>query len=61
MVQCDTEDDIYTLEGQKKADRKMTMIYGKMGNASRYSGGFYPGPHKFDIEMQKDAFAWFER
>jgi hypothetical protein len=25
-----------------------------------YAGGFYPGPHKFDLETQKDAFDWFD-
>ena len=23
-------------------------------------GQFYPGPHKFDPEMQADAFAWLK-
>jgi hypothetical protein len=32
-----------------------------MGAADRYSGRFYPGPHKFDLQMQEDAFAWFDR
>jgi hypothetical protein len=22
---------------------------------------YYPGAHKFDLEMQKEAFAWFDR
>lgn len=61
MVQYDVEDDLYTLDGQKEADKKISMIYGKMGKASYYSGRFYPGPHKFDVQMQEDAFRWFER
>ncbi|MBO3802596.1 MAG: acetylxylan esterase [Candidatus Brockarchaeota archaeon] len=61
MVQYDLEDDLYTLEGQRGADRKISMIYGKMGKSAHYSGKFYPGPHKFDAEMQEDAFDWFKR
>ena len=22
---------------------------------------FYPGPHKFDLDMQAEAFDWFDR
>lgn len=61
MVQYNTEDELYTLDGQEHADRKLRQIYEKMNRAENYSGRFYPGPHKFDVQMQKDAFKWFER
>ena len=61
MVQCDEDDELYTLQGQQDADARMQAIYDKMGAADRYSGRFYPGPHKFDLEMQADAFAWLDR
>jgi hypothetical protein len=32
-----------------------------MGAAERYTGSFYPGPHKFDVPMQREAFAFFRR
>jgi hypothetical protein len=32
-----------------------------MGAAQSYKGTFYPGPHKFDVPMQKEAFAFFKR
>jgi hypothetical protein len=32
-----------------------------MGAADRYTGTFYPGPHKFDQPMQQEAFAFFRR
>jgi hypothetical protein len=68
-VQYDTEDPLWTLEGQKKADGKIRAAYEKMGAshggprdaADHYRGMFYPGPHKFDRAMQKDAFDWFDR
>jgi len=61
MVQYDIEDHLCTIEGQKQADRKIAQIYTKMGYADNYVGKFYSGPHKFDAEMQEDAFRWFER
>ena len=61
MVQYDIDDDLYTLKGQKDADKRLTAIYKKSGFSGNYSGRFYPGPHKFDLEMQSDAFDWFEK
>lgn len=59
MVQYNEDDPLYALEGQRQADRKIAEIYSKMGHPGNYTGRFYPGPHKFDAEMQKDAFKWF--
>jgi len=61
MVQYDMEDQLYTIDGQKQADQKIAQIYSKMGYPDNYVGKFYPGPHKFDAEMQEDAFRWFEK
>ena len=61
MVQCDTEDQLYTLPEMKKADTMLQEIFSKAGADGRYSGKFYPGEHKFDAEMQKDAFDWFDQ
>jgi dienelactone hydrolase len=61
MVQYNMDDELYTLEGQRKADQKLRQIYEKMGHSDNYCGRFYPGPHKFDVEMQEDAFKWFEK
>jgi dienelactone hydrolase len=62
MVQYDIDDPLFTLEGQKKADRLLRAVYERMGAApERYQGRFYPGPHKFDRAMQKDAFDFFDR
>ncbi len=61
MVQYDAEDELYTLQGQRDAHARIQAIYDKMGASCRYSGHFYPGPHKFDLQMQADAFAWFDR
>jgi len=61
MVQYDKEDSLYALKGQVEADKKLKAIYRKSGFKNNYSGKFYPGPHKFDAQMQEEAFAWFEK
>ncbi len=61
MVQCDRDDSLWTLAGQEQADGKLKKIYARMGAPGNYRGMFYPGPHKFDLPMQKDAFDWYER
>ena len=61
MVQYDEEDPLYSIEGQQLADRKIAQIYSNVGYPENYDGKFYPGPHKFDAEMQEDAFKWFEK
>ncbi len=45
----------------ERADRILTEVYKKAGATDRYRASFYDGPHKFDREMQKEAFAWFDR
>jgi dienelactone hydrolase len=60
LLQYDTGDPIWTLAGQERADAKLKKIYAAMGAPDNYRGGFYPGPHKFDRAMQKDAFDWFD-
>jgi hypothetical protein len=61
MVQGDRDDPLWTLAGQKQADDKLARIYARMGASECYRGMMYPGPHKFDLPMQTDAFNWFER
>lgn len=61
LVQSNNQDELYTLPEMKKADQILGEVY-KKGNASdKYQTRFYDGPHKFDAEMQKDAFAWFDK
>ena len=61
LVQNDVEDPLWTLEEMHRADRILREVYEKAGAPERYEGRFYPGPHKFDLEMQEEAFAWFDR
>jgi hypothetical protein len=45
----------------KAADGILSEIYTKAGARDRYNCSFYPGPHKFDVSMQAEAFGWFDR
>lgn len=61
MVLNDREDPLYTPAEMKRADRILAEVYAKAGASDRYRCSFYPGPHKFDLAMQAEAFAWFDR
>jgi dienelactone hydrolase len=61
LVLNDKEDQLFTMPEMERADRILAEVYTKAGVADRYKCSFYPGPHKFDREMQAEAFAWFER
>ncbi len=45
----------------RRADRILSEVFDKAGAADSYRCSFYPGPHKFDLKMQEDAFNWFDR
>jgi predicted esterase len=61
MVLNDEEDDLFTLPEMRRADDILRQVYAKAGASERYCGRFYPGPHKFDLEMQSFASSWLDR
>lgn len=61
MVMNNNEDELYTLSEMKEADKILQEVFAKAGASDKYSGKFYPGTHKFEADMQKDAFEWFDR
>ena len=61
LVQYDREDGLFTPEGMEAAHRRLAAHYESVGQPGSYEGQFYPGPHKFDREMQSAAFAWLAR
>ena len=61
MVLNNREDDLFTVPEMERADRILRDVYHKAGADDRYRMKFYPGPHKFDREMQDEAFQWFDR
>jgi dienelactone hydrolase len=60
LVQYDNEDDLFTPAGMHAAHMRLGEHYANAGHSSAYTGQFYPGPHKFDLEMQAIAFAWLK-
>jgi len=61
MVLNCNEDALYTVPEMQRADQMMRETFVRGGAAAMYRCNFYPGGHKFDLEMQKDAFEWFDR
>lgn len=60
MTLNNNQDGLYTLPEMEKANRILQEVFQKAGAADHYRGGFYPGDHKFDATMQRDAFDWFD-
>ena len=60
MVLNCTEDPLYTVAEMKRADAMLRDTFKRGGAEQQYRCNFYPGGHKFDREMQADAFAWFD-
>ena len=58
LIQYDLDDELFTKEGMQNAHNQIRRIYSASGFPEAYNGQFYPGPHKFDLEMQEAAFSW---
>ena len=58
LVQYDLQDDLFTEAGMREAHLRLQNHYESVGKSDSYVGQFYPGPHKFDLEMQSAAFTW---
>jgi dienelactone hydrolase len=61
LVQYLLDDAQFTVAGMRGADARMAARYAEAGARESYNGEFYPGPHRFDLEMQASAFAWLKR
>jgi dienelactone hydrolase len=61
LVMNDEEDDLFSLSEMKRADKILNEVYKKAKAPGNYRCSFYPGPHKFDKKMQREAFDWFDR
>lgn len=61
MTLNNNQDRLFTLSEMKRADAILKEVFAKAGVPQNYKGGFYEGDHKFDVQMQKDAFDWFDR
>lgn len=61
LVLNDSEDQLYTLPEMQKADKILASVFDKAGAKDKYKASYYPGPHKFDKAMQKEAFDWWDK
>lgn len=61
LVQYDLDDDLFTPQGMETAHQRITGHYASVGHPEAYQGQFYPGPHKFNLEMQAAAFGWLKQ
>jgi dienelactone hydrolase len=61
LVQYDLQDDLFTETGMREAHVRLQSHYAGVGKPAAYTGQFYPGPHKFDLEMQSAAFGWIKQ
>lgn len=61
LVQNNNEDPLFTLPEMRRADAILQEVYAKADAADRYRCSYYAGPHKFDREMQSEAFDWFDQ
>jgi dienelactone hydrolase len=60
VLNCN-QDSLFTLPEMQRADRILTEVYAKAGGSDRYRASFHEGGHKFDLAMQAEAFAWFDK
>ena len=61
LVLNNIDDPLFTLSEMKNADKILREVYNKAGVDDHYKCSFHPGLHKFDENMQEEAFDWFDR
>jgi dienelactone hydrolase len=61
LVLATTEDPLFTLTETERAGRILAEVYAKAGAADAFRISVFPGSHKLDLSMQREAFAWMER
>lgn len=61
LILNNTDDPLFTLSEMKIADTVLGDVYKKAKASDRYKCSFYPGVHKFEKDMQEEAFDWFDK
>lgn len=61
LVLNNSEDQLYTLLEMKRAEQILAEVYKKAGAQDRLKCAYFPGYHKFDSQMQTEAFNWFDQ
>lgn len=60
LVQQCRQDGLFPLAGMEASVEKIAAVYAKAGIKERFAGRFYDVPHRFDVAMQDEAFAWLD-
>ena len=60
LVQYNLQDELFSEGGMRAADQRLAEHYLNVGHPENYNGEFYPGLHKFDLDMQASAFSWLK-
>ena len=61
LVLHNESDALFSSDEMHRADEHLSAVFEKADAADRYECHYYAGPHKFDDEMQRDAFEWLDR
>lgn len=61
MVLNSTEDALFHQPEVRRSEEMLREIFAKAGAEDKLAFTHYPGPHKFDLQMQEDAFEFFDR
>jgi dienelactone hydrolase len=61
MVLNNTEDPLFVAGEVRRSGRIMEEVFSKAKGPGNLVFDYYPGPHKFDVAMQKDAFEFIGR
>jgi len=56
-----SQDQLFPPEGVEAAFRKIEQCFRKAGVPERQRCRIYDAPHRFDVQMQADAWEWLER
>ncbi len=61
MVLNNIQDGLFNINEMRRADGILKEVYEKAGLPQNYTCEFYPGIHKFDLQMQQSAFTWMDK
>jgi dienelactone hydrolase len=61
LVLATDRDPLFTLEEVRRAAGMLKSVYEKAGAHEAFRFSQHEGPHRFDVDMQEEAFDWFDR
>jgi dienelactone hydrolase len=61
LVQSTTEDPLFTRAETGRAADMLRDVWKRAGSPDSLRFSWHEGPHRFDLAMQEEAFAWLEQ